>query len=178
MPEEEERLDIRQFSGTGIGLSLNVPNVLTGMSVFRMSPTWNFGAFASGRMTFNSPGKGEFFERDMTVAEARARGDERFRDQDVYRTFTVGVIRALDLGLALFAGVGYTKKSAYREFRDEEEEKGDMGFYWVERHDETKSGLNLTGGVLIQISDFLFLKGGGELFPRGVNLGVYLGLPF
>lgn len=166
------------FSGTGIGISANVPNVLTGISVFRMSPAWGFGVFASGRMTFNSPGNGEFFERGMTVAEARARGDDRFQDQDVYRMFTVGVIRAIDTGLALFAGLGYTKKTAYREFWDEDEVMGDRGFYWVERHEEAQSGLNITGGAMFQLSSFLFLKGGGELFPRGVNFSVYVALPF
>jgi len=177
-PGERERLDLGDFSGTGIGISSNVPNVLTGISVFRMNPAWGFGVFASGRMNFNSPGNGKFFEKGMTVAEARARGDDRFRDQDVYRMFTVGVIRAIDSGLALFAGLGYTKKIAYREFWDEEEVMGDRGFYWVELHDESQSGLNITGGAMFQISSFMFLKGGGVLFPKGVNLSVYVALPF
>jgi hypothetical protein len=174
----QEGVDIRDFYGTGVGLSSNVPNVLTGISVFRMKPAWGFGVFATGRMTFNSPGNDKFFERETTVAEARARGDERFQDRDVYRMFTVGAIRAIDSGLALFAGVGYTRKSAYREFWDEEEVRGDQGFYWVERHDEAQGGLNLTGGAMIQISNFLFLKGGGELFPQGANLSVYVALPY
>lgn len=177
-PVVDDELDMRTYTGTGLGISASIPSVMSGLSVFRYMGDLGFGVFVTGRMNPSSPADDEHFEEGTTVPVAFGRGDERFRSKENYRMFTAGLIRAIDTAIAVYVGAGYTRKRAFLEFWDEEEERGHRGFYWVEDHQHAQSGINVTGGAMIQLAPYLFLQGGGELFPRGATLSVYFALPY
>jgi opacity protein-like surface antigen len=134
--------------------------------------------FGNARKTLSSPANDPFYEAGTSASEARARGHERFQDEEVFRMVTAGLVRPIDSALALYAGLGYTSRRAYREFFDPDEETGNLGFYWVDHEDETRSAMNVTGGILIRVSEQLFMQAGAELFPGGAAIAVYLAFPW
>lgn len=173
--------DLRTQSYMGLGYTVNIPNVYSGISAFRMFGGSGWGVYVDAKYTFDSPGDDEFFYPDETTGNAAARNDQRIRDEDVFRTVAGGVVRALHPEIAVYLGAGYTQQESFKEFQnigEEGPELGDRGgYYWLEDTAESRSGINMQGGVFLQAGRSLFFQLGGELFPLGAQLGVFIALP-
>jgi hypothetical protein len=168
--------DLRQDSYIGLGYLANLPNVATGVSAFHLL-RGGWGYFVDAKHTLDSLEDHEFFEPDLTQDDAEFMGHMRFEDESAYTSFSAGVIRAVHPEIAVYVGAGYTSRDAFRGFRDPTGEMGDAGgHYYVLRDEETRTGVNLTGGIYIQAGRHLFFRLGGETFPGGVNVGLLLAL--
>lgn len=169
--------DLRTDGYVSVGYVANVPNVSTGISAFHLLGG-GWGYFADVKHSLDDRRGSEIFQSDMTLEEADLLGHARFADEAEYTSFNAGVMKALNPEIAAYVGAGYSSRRAFRGFRDPSGELGDDGgHYFVEDDIESRSGVNAVGGIVIQAGRSFFIRLGGELFPAGVNAGVYLGVP-
>lgn len=173
--------DLRTQAYAGIGFTLNIPKVYTGLGAFRMFSGTGWGVYVDGKYSLSSPADGEHFFPDETPSDAFGRNDQRIRDEDVYRTVNAGVVRAMHPEIAVYLGAGYTQRENFKQFQNIEDGQpgmGDLGgYYWLEDGGESRGGVNVQGGILLQGGRSLFFQLGGELFPLGAQAGVFLALP-
>jgi len=169
--------DLRTEGYVALGYLANVPNVSTGISAFHLFGG-GWGWFADVKHSLDDRADSDIFKADMTLEEAEFLGHPRFADESEYTSVNLGAMRAFHPEIAVYLGAGYTSRTAFRGLRDPTGELGDEGgHYFVEDDIETRQGVNAVGGIVMQAGRNLFIRLGGELFPAGVNAGVYLAMP-
>lgn len=170
--------DLRDTRYTGLGFAANIPNVLTGVAAFHHMPSLGVGVFGQVRFSLDSPERERHFRDDITPGEAFQMGDFPVGSRDRVFMGTAGVFRPITPTLALYVGVGYSEERGYREFYDETRQRGDFGYYWIEVDADHDTGLNFSGGALIQATRNFTFMGGFDSFPTGISVAGLLSLPW
>ena len=114
---------------------------------------------------------GDDFYDNISVYQAEGWGDRLLDEQDGWISGNLGLTRVLSSSVALYAGVGYSANTGYREYYDEFHILGTNGRYWVEAGDTEY--FNALGGMLLVLGRNWGLQVGGEMNPAGVTAGLF-----
>jgi hypothetical protein len=172
--------DFRNATFFGLGYVVNVPNVYSGISAVALSSgvLGGAGLYADVKFSTDSPGNDPYLIPGVTAQEAEILwADELGTEKSAYLSVNLALVFAITPELGLYAGAGYTDEKHYREYWDEAQERGDLGFYWVADPEGTGARINLLGGALFRLHKHLFMVLGLEAQPRGATVGLSLALP-
>ncbi len=171
--------DLKNSTYLGVGYTVSIPNVFVGITALGLTPAVLGGAglYADVKFTHNSPGGDPYYRDDISVEDAEVTyGDQLYRTQDAWLTVDLALVYSLSRDFAVYVGGGYAKEEQYREYYDDQQERGNLGFYWV--LDEAASGtrVNVLGGALFRASRYVLFQVGMESRP-GVMVGAMITLP-
>ncbi|UCG85586.1 MAG: hypothetical protein JSW71_16890 [Gemmatimonadota bacterium] len=171
--------DLKNSTHLGVGYVTSMPDIFVGITALGLTPALLGGAglYADVKFSHDSPGDDPYYRDDISVDDAEITyGDQLLREKSTWLTVNFAVVYSLSRDFALYAGGGYLREEHYREYYDDQLERGNLGFYWV--LDEAASGtrVNVLGGGLFRASRFLLFQVGMESRP-GVMVGVMLTLP-
>jgi hypothetical protein len=161
----------------GVGYVANGPHMFLGGTVWGLIPGLNgWGLYVDAKMGITDPANYEGFEPGIENSEV----DPQHLpvDNDAYwRAFNVAVTRALTDELVVYAGGGWAVKTQYREWWEQSEVLGRLGYYWVEDVSGSTEGVNLMAGGFLRLSSSVRLQFGGELLPLGFTIGASFVIP-
>lgn len=162
-----------------VGYVINAPDQLVGFSASTAGPMWSgWGLYADFKFSVANPDGEDNYVEDRTATEAEQLGDQRFgQPESAWNTVNVALVRAVAHEVALYAGGGYSQETVYREYFDDQQNRGEQGFYTVEDEREGGDVLNLMGGVLFRTSKHLIFQIGGETAPAGFTAGAAVAFP-
>ena len=135
------------------------------------------GLYADVKFTHNSPGRDPYYLDDISVEDAEITyGDRLYLNKSTWLIVDLAVVYSLNRDFAVYAGGGYVREERYRQYYDDQRERGNLGFYWV--LDEAASGtrVNALGGALFRASRYVLFQVGLESRP-GVMVGAMITLP-
>lgn len=162
-----------------IGYVVNAPDQMLGVgTMFLGPPLGSWGLYVDAKFSTNDATERLGYDPAMGVDEAEQFGDAYFSDESNWTSVNVGAVRAVTGSFALYAGVGYSREKAYREYFDLARERGESGFYWVDDDGQSGSRVNVFGGALMRVMGNLMFQLGGELAPRGFTVGAAYAFPF
>jgi hypothetical protein len=171
--------NLKNSTHLGVGYVASMPNMFVGITALGLTPGLLGGAglYADVKFSHDSPGRDPNYRSEISVDVAEITyGDLLFQKKGAWLTIDLAVVYSLNRDFALYAGGGYSREEQYREYYDDQEERGDGGFYWV--LDEAASGtrVNALGGALFRASRNVLFQVGFESRP-GVMVGVMFTLP-
>ena len=117
-----------------------------------------------------------YYVTDISVQQADAT-DLLFQEQSDWLSINFALVYALGRELALYGGAGYTRERRYREYFDNSQTRGQLGFYWISDSAASGNRVNLLGGAFFRLGRSIMFQTGVEAQPKGVTIGVML-LPF
>jgi hypothetical protein len=136
------------------------------------------GVYVDGKLDTSPPSDHPGFESDLTAQQVDDEiGDEFQGDESSWRSFNVALVRPVTPSLMVYAGAGYARESAYRQYYDESLTRGQGGLYWVESPAEDESTVNVLVGMFLRMTSHINAQFGVENAPRGVTVGLSLVLP-
>jgi hypothetical protein len=168
---------LRAAPHVGIGYVASVPITALGFSGLFITPKLlrGGGVFADVKLTTSSPGKSPYFLPGVTVEQAAVTfGDRLYEQKSDWTTVDVGVVYAVTGEFALYGGAGYSKETHYREYFDDTQTRGNLGFYWVADPGSSGTRINGLGGALLRLSRFLMFQLGVQSAPTAANVGMTL----
>lgn len=166
--------NLRTTSYLGLGYVASVPITPLGFSLLAVSPKVFRGAgvYADVKLTTSSPGSDPYYLPGVSVADAELTyGDLLFEQKSDWVTIDLGLVYAITGEFAVYGGAGYSKEKHFRQYFDDTQTRGDLGFYWIADPAESGTRVNILGGALIRLRRFLYFQLGVESAPRAVNLG-------
>jgi hypothetical protein len=166
---------LRNSAYIGIGYVTNVPNTFVGFNLLGLTPKLLGGAglYADVKFTTSSPGSQSSFLEGVSVEQAEITfGDQLFEQKSDWLSFNVALVYAVTPELALYGGAGYAKETAYKQYFDNSEIRGEFGFYWIEDPANSGNRVNVLGGGFIRLARFLLFQVGAEAQPLGATLGL------
>lgn len=161
----------------GVGYVTNVPNTYVGFNVLGITPKLFGGAglYADVKFTTSSPGDDPFFLPGVSVDQAEITwGDQYFGEKSDWLSINLALVYTVTPELALYGGAGYSKETAYREYYDNSETRGNFGFYWIEDTQGSGDRINFLGGGFIRLARVLLFQVGAEAQPLGATIGLTL----
>lgn len=163
----------------GVGYVVNAPHMFAGVSGHILtSLLGGVGLYADVKFDVESLRDEPGFVEGLTSSEVEGQiGDELFREDDDWRSFNAALLRPLSPDLAVYAGAGVARREHFREYVDENGERGVLGQYWVEDEEASTNELNILVGAFFRIKSSLHLQFGLENKPRGATVGVTYALP-
>lgn len=159
----------------GLGYVVSAPKMFVGFNVLALK-AGGFGLYADFKISVDSPG-GEESCCPHSLEEAEGFGDQLFKEESAWRSFNVALARVVGPQLAVYAGGGMSRETAYRQYFDPAGQRGSFGAYWVEDDGASGNRLNLLGGLIFHASRNLVFVFGGEMEPPGVTVGLTLAVP-
>jgi hypothetical protein len=163
----------------GVGYVANAPNQFVGGSIHVLTGlAGGLGLYVDAKVTRPSAADRDNFEPDWTAQFVDDNfGDFSFGDESEYRSINVALMRPVTPELVAYAGAGFTRRSVYVEYLDEQRERGTRGFYWVEDPDAEDEGLNVLVGAFFRIASRVSLQFGVETAPVGATIGASYAFP-
>lgn len=163
----------------GVGYVVNAPNQYVGLSAHVLTQVMGgLGLYVDGKITRPSVRDRDNFETQWTAEYVENNfGDVPFGDLDEYTSINLALMRPITPELIAYAGAGYTDRSVYVEYLNEERERGTSGIYWVEAPDDAATGVNVLLGGFFRISRSMSLQFGIETAPRGATVGASFAVP-
>lgn len=157
-----------------IGYVANAPHMLLGGGVVAMPTAMGgWGIYLDAKTGLDNIENDEFFESDITPGEAENQFGDVFADSESYwRGFNVALVRALRDDLILYAGGGRAEERAFLEFFDPTQERGNLGYYWVEDEQSGGRHLNVMAGMYFRLFQHIAAQFGFESAPFGLTVGV------
>lgn len=158
----------------------NIPNTFVGFTALGITPKLFGGAgvYADVKFTTSSQGSDPYFLSDISVQQAETTfGDLFFRDQSDWLSINFALVYALGREFIVYGGAGYTRERRYREYFDDSQTRGQLGFYWISDSGASGDRVNVLGGAFFQIGQYIMLQMGAEAQPTGANIGIML-VPF
>jgi hypothetical protein len=157
----------------GAGYVINGPEQLIGGSAHALWDMWGgIGLYLDGKRYLETFVDERTFTTDFDFQAARDEfGDDLLLEEFEWTSFNAAVMRPISDQVIIYAGAGQSRRRAFGEFFDEEEERGAGGFYWVEDPERNDSRLNLLGGMFFQIMPRLSIHFGAESAPTGLTVG-------
>ena len=98
-------------------------------------------------------------------------GDQCFQEKSDWLSINFALVYAVSGELALYGGAGYTRETNYREYFDNSQTRGELGFYWISDPDASGNRVNVLGGVFMRMGPHVLLQMGVEAQPKGVTIG-------
>jgi hypothetical protein len=171
------RVDFSNARYYTLGYVVNAPQVMFGGGATLLNPT-GIGFFANVRVSGDSPGGRSNFMPGVTLDQALNEfGDFFFKDDNNWLVVSGGLTRVISPELAIYAGAGLARREYYREFEDPSGARGELGYYWIEDTGLSGDYLNLLGGLFFRAGRSLVMQFGVDSEPRGMTIGVHIGLP-
>jgi hypothetical protein len=170
-------LNLKGSTHLGIGYVANIPTTFLGFSVLAVTPRVAGGAglYADVKMTTRSPSDSRYYLRGVPVSDAEITyGDMLFTEKSDWVSVNVGLVYAITGEFSLYGGLGYSKEHHYRQYYDDSQTRGELGFYWIADPVASGTRINASGGALIRLTRFALFQLGGEAQPRGADIGVVL----
>ena len=131
------------------------------------------GVYADVKFTTSSPGSDPYYLSDITVLQAEATFGDRFLwEQSDWLSINFALVYALSRELAVYGGAGYTRERRYRQYFDDSESRGQLGFYWVSDSAASGNRVNVLGGAFFRLGQAVMLQTGVEAQPTGATVGV------
>lgn len=156
-----------------VGFVANAPRQITGINLLvfgRPLPGWGF--YVDVKRTPEAPEDRTNFDPTLTTEDPLVENDFRLSSKSVWRSANMGVARRISGNFLLYAGAGYSEESAYAEYFDSTEMRGESGVYWLEDSLDSGARVNLMAGGWLRLTGRLLFQFGGELNPRGFTVGV------
>ena len=172
--------DMRNSSRVGVGYVVNIPNTFVGFTALGMTPKLFGGAgvYADVKFTTSSPGSDLYYLSGISVQQAEGTfGDQFFREQSDWLSINFALVYALGRELAVYGGAGYTRERRYREYFDDSQSRGELGFYWISDSAASGNRVNLLGGAFLRLGRSVMFQMGVEAQPKGATVGVMF-VPF
>lgn len=173
---QQPAVPVQNFTNTtqlSVGYVANAPNVFTGIAAYMVRPG-GFGPYLDFKISLTSRRDDPAFAAEWTGEQARTEfGDHPFRRDDDWLVINAGVTRTFTPELAVYAGLGLTRRVAFREYFDQTGERGELGFYWVEETGESGTGINGFGGLILRAGNRLHFQFGLEAAPPGFVVGAH-----
>lgn len=172
--------DMQNSSRVGLGYVANIPNTFVGFAALGMTPKLFGGAgvYADVKFTTSSPSSDPYYRSDISRQQAdNTFGDMFLREQSDWLSINFALVYAVGRELALYGGAGYTRERRYREYFDNSQTRGQLGFYWISDSAASGNRVNLLGGAFFRLGRSVMFQTGVEAQPKGVTVGVML-LPF
>jgi hypothetical protein len=161
----------------GIGYVASIPTTFLGFSALGVTPKLFGGAglYADVKLTTSSPGDSPYYMPGVTVADAEVTyGDMLYEEKSDWLSIDMALVYALTDELAVYGGLGYTKKTHYRQYFDDSQTRGNFGFYWVSDPAASGNRINALGGAFLRITRFVVFQLGAASQPPGANVGIAL----
>lgn len=158
-----------------VGYVANAPHSLVGGVAMVMNrPVQGWGFFIDAKGRIDSPENNPNFDDSLTAEDVERdfSFDFQLERDPVWRGVNVGVIRALTGQFAGYVAGGVAEEAIYQEYWDEQQQRGQNGFYWVEDRAESGTRVNVMVGGWLHITGRFLFQFGGELAPRGFTIGV------
>ncbi|HET7275833.1 MAG TPA: hypothetical protein VFI91_11765 [Longimicrobiaceae bacterium] len=162
----------------GAGFVVNAPQMFFGANAFALSSLWGgLGIYVDAKFERESVKDEAGFIMDMTVQEADQTGDRFQRDDEVWQSFNLALIRPITPELMLYLGAGMAERESFSQYYDTTRQRGASGYYWVT--DEANSGnkVNVMGGGMFRIGSDVFLQFGLESAAPGATVGALISIP-
>jgi hypothetical protein len=154
-----------------VGYVANPPEQLLGIgagAVFPNSGGWGFQV--NVKSSTDSP-RNDFFEPDITPADASEMGDFFFRDRSHWRSVNLALVKALSSEFALYLGGGLSDREVFFQYEDPSGERGNLGIYWIEDDEQSELFANVVAGAYFRIGRRLVVQVGAERAPAGFTIG-------
>ena len=168
-------LNLKSTFHVGIGYVANIPATFLGFSTFVLSPKilGGTGIYADFKRTTGSPSKSRYYLPGVSVADAEITyGDQLYLEKSDWTTVNAGLLYAVTKEFALYGGLGYSRERHYRQYYDQSETRGELGYYWIADPEASGKRVNAMGGSLIRITRFALFQIGAEARPAGANVGL------
>jgi hypothetical protein len=165
---------LRASTHLGIGYVANVPTTFLGFSALAVTPKLFGGAglYADVKLTTKSPGDDPYYLPGVSVTDAEVTyGDVLYEEKSDWLTINGALVYAITQELAVYGGLGYAKKTHYRQYFDDSQTRGNFGFYWIADPGASGTRVNALGGALVRITRFVVFQLGAESQPPGANVG-------
>ena len=167
--------DMRNSSRVGVGYVVNIPNTFVGFTALGMTPKLFGGAgvYADVKFTTSPTGSDPYFLSDISVLQAEGTfGDQFFREQSDWLSINFALVYALGREFTVYGGAGYTRERRYREYFDDSQTRGQLGFYWISDSGASGNRVNVLGGAFFRLGQAVMLQTGVEAQPTGATVGV------
>lgn len=174
-----ERAEAQWGPRVGIGYVVSAPHQYLGLSAHVLTRhLGGLGLYVDGKTSHSTPSKRANFESGWNAQYVDDNfGDLPFGEDAAYRSVNLALMRPITPELILYAGAGMTERTLYVEYLDENEQRGQNGFYWVEDDDASATGLNVLAGAFFRIGRNVSLQFGVESEPRGATVGASYAVP-
>ncbi len=172
--------DLRNSSRLGVGYVVSIPHVYVGVSALGLTPRLfgGAGAYADVKLTTSSPGNDPYYRSDISVDQAELTyGDMLFEEKSDWLSLNFALVFALSREFGIYGGAGYSRERHYRQYFDDQKNRGLEGFYWVSDSDASGNRVNLLGGALFRLGRVVVLQMGVAAQPRGATVGITLAPP-
>ena len=166
---------LRSSPHVGIGYVANIPTTFLGFSALRITPNLFGGAgvYADVKLTTSSPGNSPYYLPGVSVTDAELTyGDMLYEEKSDWLSVNGALVYAITQELAVYGGLGYARKTHYRQYYDASQTRGNLGFYWVADPSASGTRINALGGALMRITRLVAFQLGAESQPAGANVGV------
>ena len=154
-------LNLSSSSHVGIGYVANIPVTFLGFSGFALSPRvfGGLGIYADFKRTTKSPSRSPFYMPAVTVQQAEVTyGDQLYLEKSDWTTVNGGLVYAVTKEFALYGGMGYSREKHFRQYYDQSQTRGELGFYWIADPEQSGTRVNALGGGLIRIARFALFQ--------------------
>jgi hypothetical protein len=163
----------------GLGFTANAPTQILGFSGLTFGSAFGgWGGYVDAKLTLESPREKDGFVTDITVAQAEGFDDLHMTSESEWTTVNAAIVRVVSDALALYAGAGFSKETAFRRYYDETATRGLFGTYWIEDPDASGNRINVLAGAFFRTMPSFLIQFGLEAQPRGFTVGATYVLPF
>jgi hypothetical protein len=154
-----------------VGYVANPPEQLVGLGFGAIFPNSGGWGFQVNLKTSTDSPRNDFFEPDITPADASQFGDFFFRDRSHWRSANVAVVKAISSDFALYLGGGLSDREVFFQYEDPLGERGNLGIYWVQDDEQSEVYANVVVGAFFRLGRRLVVQFGAERAPAGVTAG-------
>lgn len=166
----QSTVNFTERSNWFVGFVISPPRQMLGFGAGAVLGTYGgWGLLVDGKLTHDSPDR-QHDLLDLSPAEARE-FDIQNIDENAWTTLNLSLVRGLTPEFAVYAGGGISWKTVYLRFLDETQERGHLGFYWIEDPDDSRTHANVQVGGLFRMGDRLIVQFGGHSAPMGFHVG-------
>lgn len=159
----------------GVGYVSNAPDMLVGATLWTVIPGLHgWGLYVDAKMDPEDPVGGGFLYGGLTADQAEQQwpNDLKFISNSRWRGFNVAITKALTDEMVVYVGSGYAEETVYKQYKDSQENRGILGWYWVEDPDASRTGVNILVGGFLRIAKSVRIQFGGETRPAGFTVGL------
>lgn len=158
----------------GVGYVGNMPGAPVGFSIIVPFKNVNYGFYGEVKMGFSStePVGTDYSDR-LTQGEIENNFQDEYLGErlDDLIIANVGVLfKSKQAPLYFGIGIGIKSQGIYRQYFDETRIFDPTGKYYIEV--ANNSGINLNGSLFYTFKNGLYLQGGIDANPAGINIGL------
>lgn len=163
-----------------VGYAANAPEQFAGVGLVMTHPALRrWGFYVNYQWSPDSPKNKPNYDPTITSIDVDNDIKDEFVSFDiVWTSINVAVARTVLPQLTLYAGVGYAQSEGFDQFFDDEQERGDQGYYWVTNPDDDATEVNFLLGAFMRAGRYFAFQFGLESAPKGFTVGGSFVLPF